>query len=251
MNKIVSLLGIAIGLFALSTQAHAAQKYSYRAKGNAASYSAYSSTECGYENVTVYVFEERSSGNQTVNDSVYVDYTSYDFCTGSYTFGYGALDGVAFDVRKLQSASLDGTGTMELVSCNYGEGGGGGMGGMGGVGGAGGMMAGAGGVGGASGMGGVGGMGGAGGGGGGEDPCTYSNAALAVSIDWVGTGDIYKDRYVQVSSTPSARYRYVSNGQSREATTTAAISIDGAPLTLTDGYGSLSYSSTATFEIIR
>lgn len=214
MNKLVSLLGVAAALLlSFGSQAHAAQKYSYKTKGNTASYSAYSDSECGYEYLSVYVFEERVSGNQTAYDSVYLDYTSYDFCTGSYSYGYGAIDGTSFDVSKLKSASVDGSGSIELVTCNYG-----GMGeGDGGM----------------------------------EDPCVYSSATATVNLDWVGTGDTYKDRYVQVSSSPSSRYRYVQSGQSREATVSGSIAIDGSPLSLTSSYGSLNYSASSTFEIVR
>jgi hypothetical protein len=176
--------------------------------------------------------------------SVYLDYSAFNYCTGEYSYGYSALDGAAFDINKLQSASVDGTGTIELTTCNYGSGGGGGMGGFGGMGGVGGMA-------GVGGMGGAGGGAGAAGGGGEEDPCVYSTAPLSVSIDWTGTGDTYKDRYVQVSTTPSARYVYRSTGQTREATVSASILIDGNALVLSDAYGSLSQSSSASFEIIR
>jgi hypothetical protein len=69
MNRTLSLIGIVVGLLALGADAHAAQKTSYRVKGSTASYSAYSSTECGYQNLSVYVFEERTGGNQTTYDS--------------------------------------------------------------------------------------------------------------------------------------------------------------------------------------
>ena len=214
MNKIVSLFGIAATLLALGSEAQAAQKYSYRTKGNTATYSASSSTDCGYESLSVYVFEERTSGSQVSYDAVNVDYARYDFCTGEYTYGYGTFSGADFDVKKLQSASVDGTGSFELVSCDYSEGGGDTDGGF-------------------------------------IDPCVYSTSAISLNLDWVGTGETYKDRYVQVSSTPSARYKYTQNGQSREAAVTGSISIDGTPLSLSDGYGSLSFSSSATFEIVR
>jgi hypothetical protein len=226
MNRTLSLIGIVVGLLALGADAHAAQKTSYRVKGSTASYSAYSSTECGYQNLSVYVFEERTGGNQTTYDSVYLDYSAFNYCTGEYSYGYSALDGAAFDINKLQSASVDAAGTIELTTCNYGSGGGGGMGGAGGG-------------------------AGAAGGGGEEDPCVYSTAPLSVSIDWTGTGDTYKDRYVQVSTTPSARYVYRSSGQTREATVSASILIDGNAIVLSDAYGSLSQSSSASFEIIR
>lgn len=213
MNKIVSLFGIAVTLLALGSEAQAAQKYSYRTKGNAATFSTSSSTDCGYEYLNVYVFEERTSGNQTTYDSVTVDFVRYDFCTGQYAYGYGVLDGAAFDVQKLQRASVDGSGSFELVTCDYSEGGGDDAGFV--------------------------------------DPCTYSSVPLSVNLDWTGTGETYKDRYVQVSSTPSARYRYTQSGQSREAAVTGSVTIDGTPADLSNGYGSLSFSSSASFEIVR
>lgn len=234
MNRILSVFGIALGLMALGSEAHALQKYQSRTKGSQASYSAYSSTECGYETVSVYVFEEQTSGNQTAYDSVYIDYSSYDFCSGSYASGFGYLDGAAFDMQRLQSASVDGDGTMELVSCNYG-GGGGGEGGMGGGG-----MSGGGGMGGSPSDGGV-----------YEDPCTYGSVPFSLSVDWTGTGDTYRERYTQTSVTPNARYRYTSNGQSRQASVNALIEIDGATIELTDESGGLSIVSSGTFEIIR
>ena len=243
MKRTLSLFGIAFALLTVGAQAHAGQKTGYRVKGNSASYSAYTSTECGYENVSVNVFEERTSGNQTSYDSLYIDYSSFNFCTGAYTSGYGVIDNAAYDVKKLQSASADATGSIELTTCSFG-GGGGGTGGMGGgVGG----MGGAGGAAGAAGMAGFG-----GGGGGGEvDPCVYITGSLSVSLDWVGTGDISKDRYVQTSTTPNGRFRYTSTGQSREATVTGSIVIDGSELALVDAYGSLTSSSSAYFEIFR
>lgn len=208
MNRILSVFGIALGLMALGSEAHALQKYQSRTKGSQATYSAYSSTECGYETVSVYVFEERTSGNQTTYDSVYIDYSSYDFCTGSYAYGYSQIEGAAFDVQRLQRASVDGDGVMELVSCDYS-------------------------------------------GGSEEDPCTYGSVPFSLSVDWTGTGDTYRERYTQTSVTPSARYRYTSNGQSREASVNALIEIDGATIELTDESGSLSTVSSGSFEVIR
>jgi hypothetical protein len=248
MNRFLSLFGIAFVLLAVGSQAHAAEKYSYRTRGAQASYSAYVSTECGYESVSIWVFEQKTKGtNPSQYDSAYIDYQSYDFCTGSYGYGYGDLTGAAFDIDRLQSATLDGTGSLEVVRCNYGDGGGGGGGGMGGG------MGGVGGGAGVSGMGGAGGVGGSGGAGGGgvEDPCTYSTEDVSVSLDWTGIGDTFRERSTQTYVSGTSRYRYTSNGQSREATVTGSVAIDGVGLNLGDGYGSLSQTSQGSFEIYR
>jgi hypothetical protein len=262
MKQILSLVGIATALLGFGPEAHALEKYQSRTRGAQASYTAYESTDCGYASLSVWGFEEIGSGNQTSYDSVYVDYYSYDFCTGVYEQGYGYVNASTFDIQRLQSASIDGTGTFELSVCDYSNGGGGGEGGMsGGAGGvsgvggfggagAGGMIGGAGGVGGVGGVGGASGMGGDGDGDY-EDPCTYTTASLVVSLDWVGTGDTFRERSVYTYSTPSTRYRQTSSGQTREATVTGTVTIDGNDLALTNGYGSLSQTQNGSFEMYR
>lgn len=235
MNKILSVLAVTVALFGVSAQAHAAEKYSSRTRGNSASFQAWTSSECGYQSVSVWAFEEdqRGQGNTTSYDAIYVDYYSYDYCTGTDSWGSSVIDSSSFDMQRLNGASLDASGSIDLYVCEYGGGGTGGMGGTGGVGG----MAGT------AGDGGDGGVP--------SDPCGYASVALDVSLDFVGTGDTTRDRYTSTYTTPHSRYTSRYSGQSRAATVTGSILIDGSAVDLTDGYGTLSASTSGYFEMYR
>ena len=104
---------------------------------------------------SVWVFEEKVKGIQTQYESAYIDYQLYELCTGAYSYGYGDITGAAFDINRLQRATLDGSGSLQ------------------------------------------------------------------------------------------------ANGRSREATVSGSFTIDGLGLDLDEGYGSLSQTSSGSFEIDR
>lgn len=226
MKSASSLLLAMILLVGIGMPAHAHQKYAYRTKGNSASFSTWEGDDCSYAGISVWAFEQRENGNKTTYNSVYVDYYFYDFCTGESEYGYASLDGASFNQQKLNSATVQGSGILTKVACNYGDSGGmlpptdpgepadGGTDPMG-------------------------------------DPCTYTEASVDLNLLWTGTGDTYKDRSSSTYNTPYSRYRYRSTGQTRDASLSGSLLIDGSPVDISNGYGSLGQSSSGSFEFYR
>jgi hypothetical protein len=69
-----------------------------------------------------------------------------------------------------------------------------------------------------------------------------------VSLDWSGTGETYRERSNYTYSTPTAQ---TFNGQSRDASVSGFVTVDGTDLSFADGYGSLSRSNSGYFEMYR
>ncbi|HEX7480929.1 MAG TPA: hypothetical protein VF331_24215 [Polyangiales bacterium] len=228
MRNVMTVLAAVVGLAGVGGQAHALTKYQSSTKGNQAQTSVWSSNACGYEGVSVWAFEQdqRGSSAKTSYNSVYVDYYSYDFCAGTDRYGFAVIDGATFAQQKVDSASVSANTTMSISSCTYSSDGGGGMGGTGGKGG-----------------------GTDGGIGGGSYTCSQYNAPLTIAAYWTGTGDTTRDRSTQSYSTPHARYRSRSSGQSRDATMSGSISVDNSNIDLSGAYGSLSIVSSGSFEM--
>jgi len=232
MERKLSLVIIFCVLVCFVSSASAFDKYQSRTRGNQASFNIWTDTSCGYEGLSVWIFEENQRGKQTSYNTVYIDFYGYDFCNGTYKGGYGMVDGASFNIQNLKSASLKANGSLEIYSCNYGipsDGGkdedsdfDAGIGGAGGSGDDGGMP---------------------------EDPCTYSSAPFSVDIEWIGAGDIYRDRSSSSYSTPYSRYRSSYSGQTCDATVSGTFLINGDAISIADGYGSLSKSSSGYFEV--
>lgn len=221
MRNVVALLASVIGLFGMAGQASALTKYQSVTRGNQASASTWSYDSCGYEGVSVWAFEQDQRGPKTASNAVYVDYYGYDYCTGQDTWGWAVIDGAAFSQRRLDSASVTASTTMTVTTCTYTSGGGGGS------------------------------DAGVDGGTWGSYDCSSSDVPLSVDVDWVGTGDATRDRSSSTYNTPHSRYRSRSSGQYREATVRGAVTIDGASVDMSTGYGSLSLSSSGYFEMYK
>jgi hypothetical protein len=249
MKPIRSLTLVLLCLCGFVAQAQAHTKYKSQTRNSSASFSSYANDDCSYSSIYVQAFEEESrGGNQSyAADVVYVDYSSYDYCTGEQSWGWAYFDGASFDVQKLKSASVDVVDQMYLSKCHYTDGGGGG-GGTGGVGGVGGI----GGSGGGAGMGGAAGAAGGsadGGMGWGGYECTDSYVSLVVDLNWKASGVISKDRSNQTYSSPNGTYRYRYTGQSVDATISGALIIDGVDVSLSDSYAGLGHTTSGYFEM--
>lgn len=226
--RILSVL-IGASLLAGVAGTASAEVYRYRTRGSAADFSTYTYTDCGYEGLWLSVFESMdasSPGTPMSYSGGYLDYYSYDFCTGASSYGWTYIDGANVDFNRLQSASVGFVAEMTLIS--YG------------IGGIGGMPA-------------CGGAAGAGGADGGMGEPTYEERVvpLSVSLEWTGTGETYRSRYSSSWSSPSGRSQYRSTGSSREAAVTGSIDVGDDSVDLSSGYANLSQSSDGSFEMYR
>jgi hypothetical protein len=229
MNKIVSVVIVGFILAVFVSYASAFEMHRSRTRGKEASFSSGTNTECGFENISLWIFEENQRGKQTSYDSVYIDYYKYNYCDGTYITGYGTVDGADFDMKNLKSASLVANGSLEIYSCNYvfpiyessssditmdagtfGDGGGP------------------------------------------VEPCGYSTTAFSINIVWTGTTDIYRERSSNAYSTPTSRYRSTYMGKSCDANVSGTILIgDDISVDPEEGYGSLSQIWSGDFEVYR
>lgn len=228
MKRISTALALMFALCGVAADAHALEKYMSRTRGNQASFGAWSDTDCGGQYVNVWAFEEAANPNQSyASDVLYVDFYSYDWCTGDSSYGYAQFDGTSFDVQKLKSATADVSATIDVQSCHMVDGGGGGGGGAG--------------------------AGGSGSSDGGmpwyDYVCESSTESLLIDLTWTATGGIYRDRSNYSYSTPYSRYRSIWSGQSTEATISGVISIGDLDLDVSSGYGSLGYTQSGSFEM--
>jgi len=250
MRSIRTLTLVLVGLCGFVTPALAHTKYKSQTRNNSAQFNAWSGDDCSSSSVSIWAFEQESRGTQSYAvDVVYVDYSSYNYCTGDQSYGWASFDAAAFDIQKLKSASVDVTDQMYVSTCHYTDGGGGGTGGTGGIGGP---------TGGVGGMGGAAGVGGAAGAAGGDADggtgwggyvCEDAYVSLVIDLSWAPSGQVYKDRYSSTHSSPNGTYRQRFTGQSVDATVSGALIIDGQDVSLSNGYGSLGYTASGSFEM--
>ena len=225
MKRVTTAVALLIALCGVTADAHALEKYMYRTRGNQASFNAWSDTDCGSQQVSVWAFEEAGKPNQSyASDVLYVDYWAYDWCTGASSYGFASFDAASFNVQRLKSATADVTATIDVQSCHIEDGGGGG-----------------------------GGAAGAGASDGGspwyEYVCESSAQELLIDLTWAASGPVYRDRSLFSYSTPYSRYRSMWSGQSVEATMSGVISIGSLDIDAASGYGSLGTTSSGSFEM--
>lgn len=114
--KTATAIATALTLLSLSTvPTLAATATKYQFKGNNASASFYQSDDCSYTSVYVYGFDNATKsgpGAPVSQTAAYLDYSSYNYCTGASLYGYGYGENVSFTSNKLNSASLNGTFTI-------------------------------------------------------------------------------------------------------------------------------------------
>jgi len=93
----------------------AATATKYQFKGNNASAYFYQSDDCSYTDVSVNGFDnvtKSGPGAPVSQTGAYLYYSTYNFCTGTQSYGYGFGDNVTFTSNKLNSATLNGTFTV-------------------------------------------------------------------------------------------------------------------------------------------
>jgi len=99
-------------LIAASAAANPPDRYHYTYRGNGADASFDFSQECGGTYASVWVNENvsLSGGNRTSSQGGSFYFSSYDWCAGENTYGWGDLSGADFDGNGARGASLSYTG---------------------------------------------------------------------------------------------------------------------------------------------
>ncbi|MFS0515437.1 hypothetical protein ACEYW6_12055 [Nostoc sp. UIC 10607] len=114
--KTATAIATALTLLSLSTvPALAATATKYQIKGQNAYASFYQSDDCSYTYVSVYGFDSATksgSGAPISQTGGYLDYSSYNYCTGAQFYGSGFSENIPFTSNKLNSATLNGTFTV-------------------------------------------------------------------------------------------------------------------------------------------
>ncbi|MBD2561096.1 MULTISPECIES: hypothetical protein [Nostoc] len=114
--KTATAIATALTLLSLSTvPALAATATKYQVKGQNAYASFYQSDDCSYTYVSVYGFDsvtKSGPGAPISQTGGYLDYSSYNYCTGAQFYGGGFTENIPFTSNKLNSATLNGTFTV-------------------------------------------------------------------------------------------------------------------------------------------
>lgn len=116
--KTATAIGTALTILSLTTipALAAPYKYQYQVKGENASASFYQYEDCSYTSIYVSAFDNLTKdapGAPTTQQGAYIDYSTYNYCTGAYSYGYGFSDNASVTIsNSLQSATLTGSFTL-------------------------------------------------------------------------------------------------------------------------------------------
>jgi hypothetical protein len=114
--KTATVIGTALTLLSLTTVPALAANYKYQVNGENASVSFYKYDDCSYTDAYVSAFDnliKSAPGAPTSSQGAYVSYSTYNYCNGTYSSGYGFSDTANITIsNSLQSASLTGTFTL-------------------------------------------------------------------------------------------------------------------------------------------
>ncbi|MGF1938409.1 MAG: hypothetical protein RM347_029325 [Nostoc sp. ChiQUE02] len=114
--KTATAIATALTLLSLSTVpalAATATKYQFKGQNAYASFS--QSDDCSYTDVSVSAFDnvtKSGPGAPTSQTGAYFYYSSYNYCTGTQSYGDGFSENVTFTSNKLNSATLNGSFTV-------------------------------------------------------------------------------------------------------------------------------------------
>lgn len=114
--KTTTVIGTALAVLSLTTAPALAAASKYQVNGQNAYASFYKYDDCSYTDVYVSAFDnltKTAPGAPTSQTGAYLSYNTYDYCNGSYSYGYGFSDTANVTISNSgQSASLTGTFTL-------------------------------------------------------------------------------------------------------------------------------------------
>lgn len=214
---------LALALLATATASVAAQAAAtterYQTKGDGADAYFQSFDECSYSYSSVYMSSQRTNANGTqyVSSGGWLNFSSYNYCTGESTYGWADLTGMTFSGQGWRGAQLTGTASgfvEQFLGCEEvpfpGEGEGEGESG-------------------------------------GYWQCFWDYVEVPVAIDltWTAGESSYRGMYSGMSKSPDSVSRYRSNGTYAYGTVTGTLTVDGQSLSGGDYSGGTAWSSTS------
>ena len=111
-----AITGAIVTVLSLSLPVVAATTIRYQVKGQSASAYFSQMDECIQKNIQVFVFANMTKvglGSPTQQMEVNVGYDNYNYCTGTYSGGFGSSPNAKFTIdNRLNSATLTGTFTI-------------------------------------------------------------------------------------------------------------------------------------------
>lgn len=117
-----AIAGAVLTVLTVSLPAMAAVTYKYQFKGNNAYASFYTYDGCSSTSLNVSAYDSITKdgpGAPTSQVQAYLDYYSYNYCTGAYSSSYGSISNANFVIdNQLNSATLKDTFTVYDYSSN-------------------------------------------------------------------------------------------------------------------------------------
>ncbi|MDZ8189314.1 MAG: hypothetical protein RMX96_31315 [Nostoc sp. ChiSLP02] len=111
--KTATAIATTLAVLSLTAAPTLAAAYKYQVKGENAYASFYQSDECSYTDVYISAFnnlEKSAPGSPTSLKGLYLSYSTYNYCNGTYSYGDGFSDSATVTIsNSLQSASVTGS----------------------------------------------------------------------------------------------------------------------------------------------